>query len=67
MGGGDNLFVAFHCISLFMEIINLSIELYMNTKSLIVYIELYAIPLYLYICVLYSFTFVYGSVLALYL
>ncbi len=61
------MFVAFHCINLFMEIINLSIELYMNTKSLIVYIGLYTILLFLYICALYLFIFVCGSVWVLYL
>ena len=61
------MLVAFHCINLFMEIINLSIELYMNTKSLIVYIWLYTILLFLYICALYLFIFVCGSVWVLYL
>lgn len=61
------MFVAFHCINLFMEIINLSIELYMNTKSLIVYIWLYIILLYLYICVSCLFIFVCGSVCMLHL
>ena len=65
--GNDNLFVVFHCINLFMEIINLSIELYMNTKSLIVCIVLYANLLFLYICMLYLFIFVCGSVWMLYL